>query len=88
MQVDADPDADEAEADINDIFEYILLCPRRVWLVLNDNHEDSEQRDYCWRPDLCVSYYIKISLQRLREILEPLEMGPTFSLQCHLQTKC
>ena len=80
MQVaDGDSDTNEAEFDINDVFEYILLyCPRRVWLVLNDNHEDSRQVDYCWRPDLCVSFYIKISFQRLREILEPLEWGRNF----------
>jgi len=79
MQVDADSDTNEAEADINDVFEFILrFCPRRVWLVLNDNHEVSQRGDYCWRPDLCVSYYIKISFQRLREILEPLEWGRHF----------
>jgi len=33
-----------SDADINDVIEAILkYCPRRVWLILNENHEESER---------------------------------------------
>lgn len=65
-------------SDINDVFESILLfCPRRVCLALNDDHESSEL-EYCIRPDLCVSKYLKIPFQKLREIAEPHDWGRRF----------
>ena len=68
---------DWSDADINDVIEAILkYCPRRVWLILNDNHEESEKvNDTCWRPVLCVSFYLKIPFVKLRDILEPQDWG-------------
>jgi hypothetical protein len=74
---DSELDEDIKISDINDVFDAILrLCPRLVWLVLNENHEpDSEGRDYCSRPDMAISYYLKISFAKLSKILEPHEWG-------------
>ena len=80
---------DWSDADINDVVEAILkYCPRRVWLILNDNHEESERvNDTCWRPDLCVSYYLKISFYKLREILEPHDWGKQLRCSAFIRPK-
>jgi len=83
MQMSDDPDIHESEhdltiSDINDVWEAIMdHAPRRAWLVLNDNPEAGPE-DNCWRPDLCVSNYIKIPFQKLREIAEPHDWGKRF----------
>jgi hypothetical protein len=69
-------------SDYNDVIEGILrYCPRLVWLVVNDNHEQGPAGllTDCYRPDMCVSYYLKIQHSRLTEILEPYE----WRLQCN-----
>jgi len=64
--------------DINDVFEAILMfCPKRVWLALIDDHKSSEL-EYCIRPDLCVSKYLKIPFRKLQEISEPHDWGKQF----------
>ena len=77
--VDADDDVDSAEeetADIidnwNDVIEGLLsLCPRRTWLVFGDNPEqDPTGNVYCWRPDMCVSFHLKIKFAKLKSIME------------------
>jgi len=80
---------DWSDADINDVIEEILkYCPRRMWLILDDNHEESERvNDTCWRPDLCVSYYLKIPFFKLREILEPYDWGKQLRCSAFMRPK-
>jgi hypothetical protein len=83
MQMNDDPviyepeiiesDDDDEISDMNDVWESIWkYAPRCAWLAFNDNHEISERKeDTCFRPDLCLSYYLNIPFERLREITEP-----------------